>query len=77
MTQDDGPGLPAAAEEALLQRGARADESVPGQGIGLAVVAETAELYQGRISLGGSVLGGTEVRVVLPRRGYRLDRKKK
>ncbi len=74
VTQDDGPGLPAAAEEALLQRGARADESVPGQGIGLAVVAETAELYQGTITLGQAGSGGTEVRVVLPRRGRQASR---
>lgn len=73
---DDGPGLPAAAREAVIERGARADESVPGQGIGLAVVAETVELYAGSISLGASALGGTEVRVRLPRRGYRFKKRK-
>jgi len=75
VIHDDGPGLPAAAEEAVIERGARADESVPGQGLGLAVVAETVELYQGTVALGSSELGGTEVRVVLPRRGYRLKNK--
>lgn len=63
---DDGPGLPEAAREAVLERGMRADESVPGQGIGLAVVAETAEVYQGSIAIGESPLGGTEIRVALP-----------
>ena len=72
VVHDDGPGLPEDAEEAVIERGARADESIPGQGIGLAVVAETAELYQGSVRLGASPLGGTAVRVVLPRRGYRL-----
>jgi two-component system sensor histidine kinase PhoQ len=74
VVHDDGPGLPEAAEDAVIERGARADESVPGQGIGLAVVAETAELYQGSVRLGASPLGGTAVRVVLPRRGYSLNK---
>jgi two-component system sensor histidine kinase PhoQ len=75
VIHDDGPGLPPEAEEAVIERGARADESIPGQGIGLAVVAETAELYQGTVTLGASDLGGTAVRVTLPRRGYRLKKK--
>ena len=75
--QDDGPGMPAAARVALIERGARADESVPGQGIGLAVVAETAELYRGSLTLSASALGGTEVCVLLPRRGYSLRNKTK
>jgi two-component system sensor histidine kinase PhoQ len=70
VVHDDGPGLPPAAVDALLERGARADESVPGQGIGLAVVAETAELYNGSIAFAASPLGGTEVRVELPRRRF-------
>lgn len=73
---DDGPGLPAAAWDAVIERGARADESVPGQGIGLAVVAETVELYAGSIALGESELGGTVVRIVLPRRAYRFKKKR-
>jgi two-component system sensor histidine kinase PhoQ len=72
VVHDDGPGLPDNAGAAVVERGARADESVPGQGIGLAVVAETVEVYQGSVTLGTSDLGGTAVRVVLPRRGYRL-----
>jgi two-component system sensor histidine kinase PhoQ len=74
VVHDDGPGLPEHAEEAVIERGARADESIPGEGIGLAVVAETAELYQGSVRLGASPEGGTAVRVILPRRGYRLDK---
>jgi two-component system sensor histidine kinase PhoQ len=74
VIHDDGPGLPEDAEEAVIERGARADESIPGEGIGLAVVAETAELYQGSVRLGTSPLGGTAVGVILPRRGYRLKK---
>ena len=76
-TEDDGPGLDPGEQEAVLERGARADESVPGQGIGLAVVAETAELYKGRVRIGTSGLGGTAVRVVLPRRRHQLIKRSK
>jgi two-component system sensor histidine kinase PhoQ len=66
---DDGRGISAAEVETLLQRGKRADESVPGQGIGLAVVRETVELYRGTLDVGRSALGGAELRVELARAG--------
>jgi two-component system sensor histidine kinase PhoQ len=66
---DDGAGIPAGEAEKLLERGARADESVPGQGIGLAVVRETVELYSGTLAVGTSRLGGAEVTVMLGRAG--------
>jgi two-component system sensor histidine kinase PhoQ len=66
---DDGRGITAAEAETLFQRGKRADESVPGQGIGLAVVRETVELYRGTLDVGRSELGGAELRVELTRAG--------
>jgi two-component system sensor histidine kinase PhoQ len=66
---DDGRGISAEEVETLLQRGKRADESVPGQGIGLAVVRETVELYRGTLDVGRSPLGGAELRVELARAG--------
>jgi two-component system sensor histidine kinase PhoQ len=66
---DDGPGIPAASVEALLERGTRADESIPGQGIGLAVVRETVELYKGSLEFGRSQWGGAEVVLDLKRAG--------
>jgi two-component system sensor histidine kinase PhoQ len=66
---DDGPGIEPDAVQTLLERGRRADESVPGQGIGLAVVRETVELYHGRLSLGRSAAGGVEATVELARVG--------
>ena len=67
--EDDGPGLdPARASEALT-RGARLDESHPGQGIGLAVVNELVKAYGGEISVERSALGGAAVIVTLPGAG--------
>ncbi|MDX5298699.1 MAG: hypothetical protein LPK85_07085, partial [Gammaproteobacteria bacterium] len=48
---DDGPGIPAASWPALCQRGVRADERAPGQGIGLAVVADILASYGARCTL--------------------------
>ncbi len=64
--EDDGPGIPEGREAALLERGRRLDESKPGQGIGLGVVAELAEAYRGTVSLERSELGGARVTVRLP-----------
>jgi two-component system sensor histidine kinase PhoQ len=66
---DDGRGITAEESATLFQRGKRADESVPGQGIGLAVVRETVELYRGTLDVGRSELGGAELRVELARSG--------
>jgi len=66
---DDGRGITADEAATLFQRGKRADESVPGQGIGLAVVRETVDLYRGTLDVGRSELGGAELRVELARAG--------
>jgi two-component system sensor histidine kinase PhoQ len=63
---DDGPGIPEEAVEALLQRGTRLDESAPGHGIGLAVVRDIAESYGGEVSIDTSELGGASIKVVIP-----------
>lgn len=66
VVDDDGPGLPAAMRDTVLQRGVRADEALPGSGFGLAIVRDLAELYGGSISLEGSPLGGLRARLQLP-----------
>ncbi|HVS24881.1 MAG TPA: ATP-binding protein [Gammaproteobacteria bacterium] len=66
---DDGGGIGDELARELGQRGKRADESVPGQGIGLAVVREAVELYRGALTVGRSELGGAEVRIELARAG--------
>ncbi|MBT3535406.1 MAG: sensor histidine kinase [Rhodospirillaceae bacterium] len=63
---DDGPGLPPAQREEVLNRGARLDESKPGSGLGLAIVADMAALYQGELSLRDAAMGGLSARLTLP-----------
>jgi two-component system sensor histidine kinase PhoQ len=70
---DDGPGISGEASGLLLERGVRADEQIPGHGIGLAVVREIAAAYGGRLTigpdLGGGPDGGAELwlRIPVPR----------
>lgn len=65
LIEDDGPGFPQEAES-LLQRGARADTRLPGQGLGLAAVCDIVQAYGGRLRLERSDLGGARVRLALP-----------
>ena len=65
--EDDGPGVDAAQRRAVFSRGVRADSTVPGQGIGLAMVRDIAAAYGGRIEIDHSpTLGGARVQVWLP-----------
>jgi two-component system sensor histidine kinase PhoQ len=64
--EDDGPGIAAADAQRVQERGVRADQSVPGQGIGLAVTRDIVHAYDGEIAIGASRLGGAAVTLVLP-----------
>ena len=55
---DDGPGVPESRRQQILQRGARADTLKPGQGIGLAVVVDIIESYDGEMIIDQSALLG-------------------
>ena len=66
IIEDDGPGIEAELREQVLNRGTRADELQPGQGIGLAMVQELVEAYQGRLVIDDSELGGAAVTLKLP-----------
>ena len=61
--EDDGPGIAADQVEAVLQRGTRMDESLPGQGIGLSMANEIISVYGGQLAIAASSLGGTLVRI--------------
>jgi two-component system sensor histidine kinase PhoQ len=69
VVEDDGPGIPAANRERVIERGVRADEHVPGHGLGLAMVRDTVALYGGRFYIDASAaLGGARVELQLPGR---------
>ena len=56
---DDGPGVPAAERERIFERFTRgAGAKSPGSGLGLALVAQQAELHGGRFELSDGPLGG-------------------
>jgi signal transduction histidine kinase len=63
---DDGPGLAAGLRQAALPRGKRLDETKPGSGLGLSIVADLASLYGGDLSLEDSPKGGLRADLRLP-----------
>jgi len=66
VIDDDGPGLSEEQRTEALKRGRRLDETKPGSGLGLSIVAELAGLYGGRLSLDRSPFGGLRCLVRLP-----------
>jgi signal transduction histidine kinase len=63
---DDGPGLPPTELEAVIQRGKRLDETKPGSGLGLSIVADLSEMYYGSFVLQPAPTGGVRAKLVLP-----------
>ncbi len=61
---DDGPGF--SDTESVRQLHVRADEQVPGHGVGLAVVNDLVASHGGELKLSGSDWGGARVDIVLP-----------
>ena len=67
--EDDGPGVSEEAIHDLARRGVRLDETVAGDGLGLAIVRDIAASYGGELRLGRSNrLGGFRAAVTLPDR---------
>jgi signal transduction histidine kinase len=66
VIEDDGPGLDESARSSVLARGVRLDESAPGAGLGLAIVADVVAAYGGSLRLDASALGGLRAEVELP-----------
>jgi signal transduction histidine kinase len=66
IVDDDGPGLTKAERTRVVKRGQRLDESKPGSGLGLSIVADLAHLYKGRFALEPSPEGGLRARLELP-----------
>jgi two-component system sensor histidine kinase PhoQ len=66
MIEDDGPGISEEQKDLILQRGMRADESTPGHGIGLAMVADIIAAYDGELKIESSDQQGARIRISLP-----------
>ena len=64
--EDDGPGVPDAELEHIVERGRRLDEATPGTGLGLAIARDILELYGGALTVGRSELGGLSVTIAVP-----------
>lgn len=67
LIEDDGPGIEEEMIEQITQRGVRADSSIKGHGIGLAIVKQIIESYSARIHIKKSKLGGSRFEIVFPR----------
>ena len=59
--EDDGPGIAADLVDTALRRGVRFDSREAGQGIGLSMVSELLEIYDGDLHVETSTLGGSKV----------------
>lgn len=64
--EDDGPGVPEAQREAILERGSRLDEAMAGHGLGLGIAKDIVEGCAGTLALETSRLGGLAVVIRLP-----------
>lgn len=63
---DDGAGVPEHFRHTILQRGARADTALPGQGIGLAVAIDIVSSYEGSLEVREATSGGAAIVLSLP-----------
>jgi len=66
QVDDDGPGIAPGQRQAVLARGVRLDESVPGSGLGLHIARDLALAHGGDLALDQSPLGGLRAQLVLP-----------
>ena len=67
QVEDDGPGFDPDRLETVMARGGWGDASVPGHGIGLAVVRDLVdEVYGGTLEIDRGHLGGARVTVGVP-----------
>jgi signal transduction histidine kinase len=57
VIDDDGPGIEPDRRGTVTARGARLDESAPGNGLGMAIVYELVGLYGGRVQLDTAPMG--------------------
>ncbi len=66
IVEDDGPGADPSQHARMLSAGGRLDSRRPGSGIGLAMVADLVEAYDGELILGRAEAGGLKAGLLLP-----------
>jgi signal transduction histidine kinase len=65
--EDDGRGIPEEQTDAILTRGHRLDEQTEGHGLGLSIVKDIIDQYQGTIGMSQSeLLGGLMTVIYIP-----------
>jgi signal transduction histidine kinase len=76
IVQDNGPGIPSAERARVVERFYRLDQSrsLPGNGLGLSIVAATATLHWGKLELADAA-PGLVARIVLPRANVAVPRR--
>ena len=66
LIDDDGPGLSETELKTAIIRGRRLDETKPGSGLGLSIVADLSAMYYGSFELLQSPAGGLRAKLMLP-----------
>lgn len=64
--EDDGPGIPDDKKVLLLERGTRLDTYTEGHGIGMALTTDLVSIYEGRMLIKDSALGGARIVIQFP-----------
>ncbi|MEO1067036.1 MAG: ATP-binding protein [Pseudomonadota bacterium] len=64
--EDDGPGLSEDEQKRALKRGERLDEHKPGSGLGLSIVRDLVNAYDGEFSMARSDMGGLKATIAFP-----------
>jgi len=65
IVEDDGAGVPEHQRQLIMGQGVRLDETSSGHGLGLTIVRDTVDRYEGDMSLDRSELGGLRVEIIL------------
>lgn len=63
---DDGPGLSEEEQQLAMKRGERLDEQKPGSGLGLSIVRDLVNAYDGAFGMDRSSLGGLRATLAFP-----------
>lgn len=67
--EDDGPGIPAEHRMRVFDVGTRLDDAKPGTGLGLAIARDLTSLYDGRLWIEDSRMGGAALKLALRKKG--------